>query len=160
MTRGNGRLGRKYNRRGGVSGMGMSAAPYSQKMGKNMNDLLVHLQYINNASSGNSTRVLQFQKDYNIVAKFHPEIGGFISQSGTYNSQTYGAMKMALVWSQGLPKSWIFYVKKYRTMMGTGSPTPSSSGAGRRGRRKPKISRRRRGRTGRRRFSGSSSRSR
>jgi hypothetical protein len=118
MTRRNGRHGTKYNRRGmsGMSGMSMTSDPMRQKMVRNMRDMLEIMKY-----TLSSNAVLVFQRDFNIVLKFHPDMGSPVAENGSYNSETYLAMKQALTFEAGLPNSWIYYVKKYRAVSGGGA---------------------------------------
>lgn len=142
MTRRNGRHGTKYNRRG-VSGMSMTSDPMRQKMVRNMRDMLEIMKY-----TLSSNAVLVFQRDFNIVLKYHPDIGSPVAENGTYNSETYLAMKQAVTFEAGLPKSWIYYVKKYRTISGGGAGVNARSFKSKKSRtvkraRSPKSRRRR-----------------
>ncbi len=126
MTRRNGRLGKRYNRRGNVGGMGLAPNPLYEKRVKVMRQMLATLKYTLGTKA-----ILNFQRDFNVVRKYASELGGPISESGAYDSATYGALKHAVMFDQNMSKTWIFYVKKFRTIMG--------SRTGMLGKRKSKI---------------------
>ena len=69
--------------------------------------------------------VAQFQSDYNIVHKHMPKKApGTLTIDGVPGVHTLNGMDWATRIAKTMPKSWIYYVKKSRTIDGGNKPKP------------------------------------
>ncbi len=164
MTRRNGRHGTRYNRMGGPVRGGASrglAAPapnvppnlsgnpagYNKVRFPSTKSVISELQGLGYTAIYNpKAAFVRFQQDYNIVHKYSPKHApGTLVPDGVPGINTLNGMDWATRMVKTMPKSWIYYVKKFRSM-GTDKPSspvplfpkPKPSGPTRPGKPKPK----------------------
>lgn len=110
MTRRTGRHGRRWNRRGPRAGAHQPPAHLNpEKIAYALGVLQYHVVPLDKA-------VTNFQRDYNAMVRCGSMEGGRISV-GKPTHGTVMAIGKAIQFQNKMPKSWIYYVKKCRTIM-------------------------------------------
>jgi hypothetical protein len=156
MTRRNGRLGRKYNRRGSMRIAAPAAKHPPNRSGdpKGYNTaMFTGPQKVGIIISGLGYPVSldpketfkYFQRDYNLAHKYEPtKIPGTLKVDGIAGIHTLNGLEWASNFNKIMPKNWMHYIKKFRHAEDQSKPKPARRRAGARKARKAKGRRRRR----------------